>query len=570
MDNHRFINPYNFIPLSSECKKTPYQKGNYTGYIDCTLETKSPLIMIDSSIQKKNPVKGGDHIVYPETFKIGQVPAIPGSELRGMIRNMYEVLTDSCLAHADYKKSFISRYDGNMLKAGVLVYENGKCELYECDKYIINDMNIIHQLKSKPAGSLIQFTKGEVRLRGKKPTKAAVEIYTGNLKGYLRKGEPLGRKLYYHLFVKTNKKVNTEGIDLDTLYEESCQMYFENLERKHINETHGNVRPVWYEKVDDRIYLSLGQNGQTRYYRKLDQLIPPSYQPCHDQEHVCEACQVFGTINNQFMLPSRVRISDALLENSRNDYYATPKPIVLEELASPKSQNALFYMKLYEDGELLDYSTDMFWNVDFKSKFNPKKNATTPLEDGEIQIRGRKFYWHFQPKPHTNVEKTKRNVSVRPLKKNLKYKFKVYFDNLTQEQLEHLCFSISLGNDTDYAQKLGLGKPLGYGSVKIKTDQVIYKEVSPQTWNYQLKTYQPHMTMKEILSSMSEEQRYAIPQMLDLYFIKEPIVAYPKNNENGKIFEWFQMNKKQRDEKKVLPFADYGYDYIVQKGYKER
>ena len=39
MSEYKFINPYNFIPLGDKCHKTTYQKGDYTGYIECILET---------------------------------------------------------------------------------------------------------------------------------------------------------------------------------------------------------------------------------------------------------------------------------------------------------------------------------------------------------------------------------------------------------------------------------------------------------------------------------------------------------------------------------------------------
>ena len=60
----------------------------------------------------------------------------------------------------------------------------------------------------------------------------------------------------------------------------------------------------------------------------------------------------------------------------------------------------------------------------------------------------------------------------------------------------------------------------------------------------------------------------AIKNMLDFDFIKESdIVDYPRNQENGKIYEWFESNKKSK-EKKVLPFVDEEYDHLILEGYK--
>lgn len=565
MSEYKFINPYNFIPLGDKCHKTTYQKGDYTGYIECILETKTPLIMIDSSIKKEEQLENGKHICYPKSFTIDNRPAIPGSELRGMIRNVFETVTQSCLVNTDSKIQFSGRYAGNMLQPGLLVYENGKCSLYECEKYLVENFQIIKELKKYKSGDLINFSYGYNR----KKTKIVTSIDCGNLKGYLRKGEPLGNKVFYHIFVKTNEKVETGNIDLNVLYQEACEKYYENMERNHINQCSGDYRPVWYEHVKNRVYLSLGQNGQTHFHRQFTRMYPSSFKECENINNVCEACQVFGTANDNFVLPSRVRFTDAILLDNQESYYKFNKPITLEELSTPKSNNPYFYMLLKENGEVIDYATNFLWNVDFKSKFSKKKTTTTLLDDDEIQIRGRKFYWHFNSSLDKKVIKTKRNVRVKPLKDNLLYKFRVYFNDLTKEQLEHLNMSICLENGSNYCHKLGMAKSLGFGSVKIETTDIRYRNIQvDDTIHYEIRPYQCTIkTVNELIKDFTEKQRYAFTQMFDFGFIKErDIVNYPRNQENGNIYEWFESNKKS-SEKKVLPFADYEYEYLIQEGY---
>ncbi len=567
MAEYKFINPYNFIPLGNNCRKTPYQKGTYTGYIECVLETKTPLIMIDSSSNKEIKLEGGDiHVSYPKTFMIGNQPAIPGSELRGMIRNVFETVTQSCLVNTDPKIKFSGRYVGNMFQPGLLVYKNGQCSLYKCDKYSVENPYVINDLKKYKAGDLIRFNDGVNR----KKSKIVKSIGSGKLEGYLRKGEPLGNKIFHHIFVNTGEKVETGDIDLTALYQEACDKYYENLERKHVNQCDGDYRPVWYEQVQERVYLSLGQNGQTNFYRQFGKMYPENFDGCKDENNVCETCQVFGTINEKFVLPSLVRFTDALLDNQQTSYYMFEKPITLEELSSPKSDNPYFYMLLKENGELVDYSTNFLWNVDFKSKFS-KKMITQLLKDDEVQIRGRKFYWHFQPKLNQKVRKTKRNVSVKPLKTGLKYNFKVYFNDLTQEQLEHLNMSLCLDNNSNYCHKLGMGKPLGFGSVKIKTTNIVCRNIHvDNSIHYEVKPYQCTMTsIDDLLKDMNDAQYYAFISLFDFDYIKLNNVSYPRNEEDGDIFEWFESNKKSR-EKKVLPFAEKEYDDLIQKVYVSR
>jgi len=116
------INPYNFVPLKSDKPKRSngypgklkLHKDNYSGMLKCTLEALSPLISID----QRNPrlyqlignngkplkftsgAKRGD-LCKVNCFKFlrnsrGQI-FLQGTSLKGMIRSVYEVITNSCL-----------------------------------------------------------------------------------------------------------------------------------------------------------------------------------------------------------------------------------------------------------------------------------------------------------------------------------------------------------------------------------------------------------------------------------------------------------------------------------------
>ena len=83
---------------------------------------------------------------------------------------------------------------------------------------------------------------------------------------------------------------------------------------------------------------------------------------------------------------------------------------------------------------------------------------------------------------------------------------------------------------------------------------------------YSFKPYNPKTAFDDMFNDL--ESLDAIKNMLDFDFIKESdIVDYPRNQENGDIYEWFESNKKSK-EKKVLPFADEEYDHLILEGYK--
>lgn len=65
--------------------------------------------------------------------------------------------------------------------------------------------------------------------------------------------------------------------------------------------------------------------------------------------------------------------------------------------------------------------------------------------------------------------------------KGSEFSFKIYFDDISEQQLQELIWSINLGENSEtgnYCLKIGRGKPLGLGSVKIVIDKVFLRNLS--------------------------------------------------------------------------------------------
>lgn len=585
MSDYQFINPYNFIPLASQCVRTKTKDEKvYTGYIECTLKTLTPMIMIDTEDYKDDQSVPG-HKIYPTTYSLNGHPAIPASELRGMIRNKFETLTNSCLSSAEPELSFYGRYNGNMTHPGILEFNDSQnVKLYKCKKYRVINPNSV---KNKNTGCKLRFDIEIVRRENKKSSrkkyieeKMAIVHKDGHYIGFLKVGENLGKKgNQCHMFVKTceevkgsNHKELKNKKDLKKFYQEVCEIVQENKKgKKHVSETKSKLKFVWYEVIDDYVYFSLGQNGQTKYRRKYKDLGNQSYLPCSNPDDLCEACQVFGTIQNNLVLASKIRFEDALLVNDNKDIYVGKDVIVIEELSSPKYNNPAFYLLQIKNGEIVKKETPL-WNVDFSKKIDERAQL---LKDDEVKIRGRKEYWHHKPLLK-KVNKTIRNISAKPVKEGIEYRFKVYFNDLTELQLEHLNMAISLGNNSDYSHKLGAGKPLGFGSVKIKTEKIIYKDMrfTDGKIEYVLNEYQPKCTtIENAFKTLNSFQLLSIQNMYSFSFLQKNYpqvrVDYPRNTADGKIYEWFQENKHNKI-KTILPFSEEEYDHaLIQKGYKK-
>ena len=104
-----FLNPYNFVrfmrPASggwlahcSPASHALYENEGLSGYLTCTLETITPLFINNSQPVYTDP--DTEHHTYP-FFTIDGDPILPASSLRGMLRSVYEAVTNSCYIISD-------------------------------------------------------------------------------------------------------------------------------------------------------------------------------------------------------------------------------------------------------------------------------------------------------------------------------------------------------------------------------------------------------------------------------------------------------------------------------------
>lgn len=93
-------------------------------------------------------------------------------------------------------------------------------------------------------------------------------------------------------------------------------------------------------------------------------------------------------------------------------------------------------------------------------------------------LRGHKMYWHhqFSPQDFSNVKSEGVYTRIKPIATGSKFKFTVSFNNLTEMEVGALITAIQLPEGC--AHKIGMAKALGLGSVKIeaKFNEVKIKE----------------------------------------------------------------------------------------------
>ncbi|MDR0221868.1 MAG: TIGR03986 family CRISPR-associated RAMP protein [Lachnospiraceae bacterium] len=551
-----FVNAYNFISLRDDKgKKQEYEAyrskdGLLTGKIKCHLVTKTPLIIPDHEgvpNRKDNPDKIPE---YPFMTVDGQ-PMIPGSSLRGVFRSAYETITDSCVfTNDDY---YFSSRTGVAKKAGLLKEVNGQWFLYEAKRYVDSqdvlsgDFNV---------GDKVKFTQGEKTSKNRRgdiiktPIAEKIENHTGSDEpdGYVMK---IGRihtaaVSHYGVFkLISNNGHRVPDICIKT-FKENIKQYAENIKPKAeeaekerfyviareqvkkyrdlLKNPNGEFIPVWYEEYTNnngkKYYFALAQMSRNIYTNKPDDLLAESLKHCNDRKKLCPACALFGFIGkDNDSVGSRVRFSDAWCV----DHNVLDDEKVHLLLGAPRSSSLEFYLRGAGD----------FYHADFNG----------------VSLSGRKFYWHhsdFDIKKIRENEPTpeQRTMSsyLQYVKEKARFDFEVYFDGITKSQLDELYTALTYGDneeDGKLCHKIGHGKPLGFGSVKVIADEVCVRTVS---LNGDGVSYTED---KEFLQRVEAESLPPdLKKAVDFCAMKGQNIDYPRYGGHGEIYEWFSKNRR--------------------------
>jgi CRISPR/Cas system CSM-associated protein Csm3 (group 7 of RAMP superfamily) len=160
--------------------------------------------------------------------------------------------------------------------------------------------------------------------------------------------------------------------------------------------------------------------------------LPADYEHerCDGLKNLCPSCSLFGIAQgDEVHAQGRVIFSDAALTQGA----LQEEEVKLSELSSPKPHS-----KIYS-------------------------------RNGEI--RGRKLFYHHDPDQQPQVDQLgpRSNVISEFAPPGTVFTFSVRFENLSKLELSRLLAILTL--DSEHAHKLGMAKPLGYGSCRITIRQ---------------------------------------------------------------------------------------------------
>lgn len=593
-EKKRFVNPYNFIPFEGNIDKrisreTAYAKKSelLSGWLNVELTTRTPLIIPDGAhprywdtkknkyVEDKNMEEREDsfHREYDFFRSPDGIPTIPGSELRGMLRSVYEIVTNSCVPFLLDEKPISRRVPvyGALCHHGLLAYEN--------DHWVLYKATIVK--KEAANGIYVNEKDGCVYANGKKLPYKNGE-YVEEL-GWVQYNIPVNKSEYSIRFLKKENEIvkkweirNNEPYRalLSALNRDGAgsggnsnkipnKNLCDALEKAKSGDK--NLVPVYYMSVtrikengDDEVlvYLSNSSIGRIAQKRKWNDIMG-DYVPCSSTDELCPACLLFGTTNGKG-LKGRVQVTDATPDNVGKLTY---EKHTLDILSTPRTSAFEFYLRKPTDNAT-------FWNFDFYGEMkkytlaNGKEiNRIEYYDLQEATPRGRKMYWHSKISKDNNK---KRNLNNTVEAVNGKFRFKIYFDEITREQLDTLLWTITLGDNnlnSSLQHKLGHAKPLGYGSVKLQVVEQVIRYLSYNKQNEQLEVTLNKITKENInipsrLDTKSLAEK-SILKMANVRSVPNNIpVMYPRGEDNKNrqnIYSWFANNRKNSASVKILP-----------------
>ena len=425
----------------------------------------------------------------------------------------------------------------------------------------------------------------EIPLAGKKCPK-------GYLVGYLHKGEPFGKKKHHEsvFYIKENRKEGKSKVK--EVREEEINMLqavkeqYWNPKQGHGNrkschkefDMHRNQILVYY--CDDEgvsSYMSPACIGKEVYAKTLRKILEKNggYQPCYKRDALCSACSIFGMVSGKEgchdAVGSRVRFADAVLKTPfQKDVCSNyMDELVLPESGEPRPGAVEFYtIQPYkdEDAKTEGWTANGYWTYDYMCVTEKGKAGRKELKVNLPKIRGRKFYWHSSNwQNYTNDNRLDHLMKqrIRPLKESNHetgerlFCFRVYFDRLNQTELEQLRWAMDFA-DSRCAHKIGRGKPLGFGSVKIRIDDLKIQTLDKETGELKLVSGDYEKLGKHIDVTGNAIKTLKI---MTNYQDSPKDVGYPEvDNIQGKeSFRWFGKNHigfgNQTEFIKILPKA---------------
>lgn len=582
-DNRKAIAPYNFVELPDKVVRAEdlpdgdrYHPERYTGKIECTLTTSSPLYIrcgytpndyADFGEKSFNELDEAQKLVRAEFFKnpANSKPVIPGSSLRGMLRTLVEIISFSKIDKVSGQEHFFFRavattprsdslaaeyrnyVNPDLVKAGFLKKDGDRWRIHSAksvngvtfswvkQRDISREVSLIKFDESGyiPQYIPVSFTGNPHQARGRDrrfflnevnsvdayPTTRGTLVSSGNMK---QGDNDSSRRNHCVIFQESsNSQVFTIA---SVAIQHYCRALTEFQKAQPFSATMGileNDRPVFYSKpVSGNIVGFFGQSPNFR--------IP--YSPQGNGHAATARDFIPPDLKDPEEKECRepiVDIAEAIFgfvrSNKRENSDQSRAGRVFVSDANCISDGEVWYEQQAITPQILASpkpNTFQHYLVQPEETEAEKSKLKHYASEGNV-IRGHKLYWHKgsspdikHPDPKEAQEKQATQITkIKPIKSGVSFEFTIHFENLSNIELGALLWILDIAKDDDYRLSLGMGKPLGMGAVKIGSDLYLSNREQRYHKLFQGDAWAVGETLKANSGFVSEFEEYMAKQL---------------------------------------------------------
>jgi CRISPR-associated protein (TIGR03986 family) len=620
--------PYNFVPmpdkpLYAELNQTDdtheknrvtqrhdeYTVERHTGYFKVTMTTETPLF-VRGMLTITEQEAGVETRKNPNAFSIdGKLPVIPGSSLRGMIRTLIEIATNSKMHFVsdnklvyraiyytdalveDYRAITTDklgnkkyRYPSAQMQGGYL--QRGDSESgwviqpakpYHGESIALVDRKDVIAAGISETPKLVIHSVGIQPARARKvhTGKEGVELHIAQANGISKK-RGSGYEPATLIISNTVGKIGGKGSNrtwYPAIYEAdknakplpiSQSMWDDFIKDRDLNRGIANRK---LEKPGDVLFYLLDKDellffGPTMFFRvpygnSISALMPIELQQQNTQIDYTEAMFGYVSEKDEIRSPSayagRISVTSAkVTENSPHLDNPFDETVIPKILSSPKPTTFQHYL---EQPNGKDTSEQ-----DLHHYGNPK-----------AKLRGHKLYWRQMIKSLQNIaERDKRKKTdtstqhtiIQPVRPKVDFAFKLHFENLTNAELGALIWALTFGGDAEARHQLGMGKPLGLGVVKLEPELILTLRHDRETGRYgKLFNDDGSWFMAERPVDKNEQTDFVnefknkIPDFNEQQRIKELMALVQKQEPNASLFSYMQIEAYDENGQKYNQYA---------------
>lgn len=463
--NKDFFNPYTFVPFADNVYLLDDKEKEMLSH-DIPFENHlSGTIFVDFESITPFCVCGEDG----NNTNISGKFFIPGTSLKGMIRNVFEIITMSNARNGIANKRYSMRdlrnnaYElkaaNHPQKSGFLIQINGKTFIHPCT----NEKCSYKEIERDEGISGLKECRS-VKDKYAKLESPIVEYEDGSFTMWFFSGF-MNNKKHEFLFdipktfnnlIPLKENEYQEFIFIHEKENENASWKFWKRKLKNYKSVedikkdgYRGIVPCFFRtKTDNEGKICVKDLGFSFLYRqpyqkKVHDFLPSAY----NQDGIDMAQSVFGYVEGSESLKGRVQFETSFIES------ATEQRAQTFILGSPKPTYYPFYLSQDDPEKLHTYFSDRTHLSGFK-RYLIQKTASS----GKI--------------PPSKVTKT-----FVPLSANTKFVSKIHFHNLRDFELGALIAAITFCNQQSSCfHSLGIAKPYGYGKLRVNNISVSLRD----------------------------------------------------------------------------------------------